>query len=109
MKIQGRKNQSVGALGPIGIPTSQPPQPIQEAEPPAPAGDQVNLASTTQVRQLNATIQAMPAVRAEKVEGLRDAIGEGSYYVESDKLARKVVDDILAEALASEMQGKAWH
>jgi anti-sigma28 factor (negative regulator of flagellin synthesis) len=41
----------------------------------------------------------MPGVRVEKVEVLRDAVEEGSYYVESDKLARRVVNEHLQDAV----------
>jgi anti-sigma28 factor (negative regulator of flagellin synthesis) len=42
-----------------------------------------------------------------KVSDLKGAIEEGSYYVESHKLAKKVVDEILSEALLKETQDKA--
>ena len=97
MKIQGRKNQPLGAFGPIGMPASP------EASPPpdeaASVSDQVDLTSTQQLRKYNEVASAMPSVRIEKVAGLKGAIEEGSYYVETEKLARKVVDDALSEAL----------
>jgi negative regulator of flagellin synthesis FlgM len=104
MKIQGRKNQSISPMSILGAPTAGPTSQVEAAEPPA--GDSVELASTTQVRQLNAMVQAMPTVRTEKVQGLRGAIEEGSYYVESDKLAKKVVDEALAEVLMAQRESK---
>ena len=73
-------------------------------EQPAPIADQVNLASTTQIRKLAEVANAMPAMRTEKVENLRGAIDEGNYYVESDKLARKVVDEAINDMLAKEIR-----
>ena len=102
MKIQGRKSQPAGPMGPFGMPSVSEPASTE----PVIAGDSVELASATQVQQLNQMVQAMPTVRAEKVEGLRDAIEEGSYHVESDKLAKKVVDDVLSEALLAQRSVK---
>ena len=48
-------------------------------------------------RALGQAAQSIPDVRMDKVEGLRGAIDNGSYFVESDKLAHKVVDEILAD------------
>lgn len=103
MKIQGRKSQQIGGLGPISIPAHTDSSPVEEVKP---AGDRVEIGSTQQLHRLNEAIQAMPSVRTEKVEGLRDAIEGGNYYVESDKLARKVVDDTLSEALLSQLNAK---
>ncbi|HOE96937.1 MAG TPA: flagellar biosynthesis anti-sigma factor FlgM [Candidatus Sumerlaeota bacterium] len=96
MKIQGRKSNPVSPLGPF----AGPPQ-VDEASPTASpaAGDSVELSSTRELQRLNQMAQAVPTVRLEKVEGLRDAIEEGSYYVESEKLARRVVDEALTQAI----------
>jgi anti-sigma28 factor (negative regulator of flagellin synthesis) len=40
------------------------------------------------------------------VEDLKEAIEDGSYHVESHKLAKKVVDDVLSEALMNQLEGK---
>lgn len=104
MKIQGRKSQQLGALGPINIPAQ--PEATPAAEQVSVGGDEVSLSSTQQLRKLRATVDALPAVRAEKVEDLKDAIEDGSYYVESHKLAKKVVDEVLSEALMNQLEGK---
>jgi flagellar biosynthesis anti-sigma factor FlgM len=103
MKIQGRKTPQMSSLGPINIPAH--PEPASASEP-VTVSDQVDLTSTQQLRKLRAAVDTMPAVRTERVEDLKDAIEEGSYYVESQKLAKKVVDDVLAEALLKETQNK---
>ena len=97
MKIHGRKTHQMGAIGPMGAPASVEETP--EAQAPVSVGDQVDLSSTQQLRQLACAVQAMPTVRVDKVEGLRSAIEEGNYYVESEKLARKVVDEAIQEAI----------
>jgi len=97
MKIQGRKSTQISSLGPMNMPAPAAGAPA--AEPTASVDDSVELASAQQLRTLQQAVQAMPSVRTEKVEVLRGAIEEGSYFVESDKLARKVVDEVLTEAL----------
>lgn len=101
MKIQGRKQITpLGSAGPLAGPS------FREVDEPqaAPASDQVDLSSTQELRRLNAAAQALPEVRMEKVEGLRGQIEDGNYYVESDKLARKVVDEALNDMLFSSRQ-----
>lgn len=100
MKIQGRRSSQVGALGPINIPAQ--PEPAAAKPEVTVTGDSVDLTSTQQLKKLREAVQSMPAVRAGKVEDLKGAIEEGSYYVESERLAKKVVDDVLAEALMKE-------
>lgn len=102
MKIQGRKGQSIQSMGPIQLPATQESGPAAQAEETLRLDDSVELQSSAQVRQLAQAVQAMPTVRTEKVDGLRDAIEEGSYYVESDKLARRVVEETLRDALAGQ-------
>lgn len=104
MKIQGRKSSQIGSLGPLGAPAAQ--AESKPAEAAQPATDQVDISSSAQLRKLSETVKALPSVRTDKVEGLRDAIEDGSYHVESEKLARKVVDDVLSEALLKQFQAK---
>lgn len=47
-------------------------------------------------------VDALPDVREEKVDDLRDAVESGSYYVESEKIAKKVVDESIREAVQRE-------
>lgn len=106
MKIQGRKNTPMGPLGPISVPVTQEamaPAEVGAAE----LGDRVDLGSTQELKQLHAAVQAMPSVRTGRVADLRGAIEEGSYHVESDKLARKVVDEVLSEALLQQARSRA--
>ncbi|MCE5231075.1 flagellar biosynthesis anti-sigma factor FlgM [bacterium] len=101
MKIQGRKQITpLGVTGPLSGPSFREVEETPEAQ----ASDQVDLSSTQQLRRLNEAAQALPEVRMEKVEGLRGQIEDGNYYVESEKLARKVVDEALNEMLFSTRQ-----
>ena len=103
MKISGRKTQQMGPMGPLGAPA--PAEQSSEAEAPARTGDSVSLSNTAELRNLQQAAQALPSVRTGMVESLRDQIEEGSYHVESDKLARKVVHEVLGEALLGTGRG----
>lgn len=103
MKIN--RNSQLGPINPFGG-GSPAPEADRVEENKAPSSDQVSLASSTQVRQLGKMVQAMPAVRTEKVNGLRDAIEDGNYWVESDKLAKKVVDETIQELLLNDLQSR---
>ena len=105
MKITGRKSQPLGPMSPMSGPVNQ--ESAEVAEVPAASGDSVSLASTTQIRILAQAAAALPSVRTEKVVELRGKVDDGSYYVESDKLARKVVDEAIQDILAG--QGRAAH
>lgn len=105
MKIQGRKSHQLGALGPINIPAQ--PEPVAAEPVSVTADDQVDVSSTQQLKKLRDTIQSMPSVRAEKVGDLKGAIEGGNYFIESQKLAKKVVDDVIAEAIMKERKEKA--
>ncbi|MCX7014697.1 MAG: flagellar biosynthesis anti-sigma factor FlgM, partial [Candidatus Sumerlaeota bacterium] len=54
--------------------------------------------SSRDVRRAREHIATLPDVRMERVAELRDAIEDGSYQVESGKIARKMVDEALRES-----------
>lgn len=59
--------------------------------------DEVSVSS--QARQLRAVMQAMPSVpgeRADVVAQLRQQVSEGSYQVDADTVAKRLLDDGLA-------------
>jgi len=101
MKITGRKSQQVGPMSPMTGPVANDASQV-EATGLEPESDNVDTASSTQVGKLAQMVQALPSVRPEKIEELREQIDDGSYFVESQKLARKVVDEALSEILAGE-------
>lgn len=59
--------------------------------------DQVSVSS--QARQLRTVMQAMPTVpgeRADVIAELRQQVAEGSYQVDAEAVAKRLVDDGLA-------------
>jgi flagellar biosynthesis anti-sigma factor FlgM len=101
MKITGRKSQPAGPLSPMTGPVADDASQVEPAGPEL-ESDSVDMASSTQVGKLAQAVQAMPNVRPGKVEELREQIDDGSYYVESPKLAHKVVDEALSDIMAGE-------
>jgi flagellar biosynthesis anti-sigma factor FlgM len=96
MKI-GRKPYSVGPIGPMGVPAAGAPA---ETEPPAPAAeDKVEITAGRELGEVKKALNAIPDVRLEKVETIRESVEDGTYYVESEKIAKRVVDEALEEAV----------
>lgn len=57
------------------------------------ATDKISLTATaTQLQSLQQEIAALPVVDEQKVAALRAAIEDGSYQVDSQKLARNMID-----------------
>lgn len=55
--------------------------------------DKISLTTTaTQLQSLQQEIAALPVVDEQKVAALRAAIEDGSYQVDSQKLARNMID-----------------
>ncbi len=55
--------------------------------------DKISLTATaTQLQSLQQEIAALPVVDEQKVAALRAAIEDGSYQVDSQKLARNMID-----------------
>ncbi|MBI5177979.1 MAG: flagellar biosynthesis anti-sigma factor FlgM [Nitrospinae bacterium] len=48
-----------------------------------------------EVAKIHEQIKKTPDVRAEKVKELKDKIDSGSYYVSSDKIANKIIEDVV--------------
>lgn len=49
--------------------------------------------------QLLQVIREVPEIRQEKVQMLKDRIGQGRYVVDADALAERLLEEALAEAL----------
>ncbi len=57
--------------------------------------DQVHLSGKAkELEELKQIIQQMPEIRTDKVEALKKAIQEGSYQVDSLKIAGKMLEEI---------------
>ena len=105
MKIQGRKSTPLGPTGPTGAPVPTEGGPVEE--PQAVDGDTIDISSTSRgVGQLKQAVDALPDVRTDRIEGIRDQVEEGSYHVESEKLAKRVVDEAFGDALRREHQAR---
>ncbi len=84
--------------------SSKPPVHADETDPAtadsAPRG--IEISSTRVLNRLVQAAGALPGGRTKKVESLRKQIKEDRYHIGSDKLARKVVYDVLVDALVNE-------
>ena len=48
-----------------------------------------------EVAKIQGQLKKTPDVRADKVRGIKSQVDGGSYYVSSDKIASKIVEDIV--------------
>ncbi len=98
MKIGGRKNVNLGSIGPMHAPAGNS---VQSTEAPVAQSrsDRIEITSASQIATLRQALGAIPDIRTEMIEGIRLSVEDGTYYIESDQIAKRVVDDALAEAL----------
>lgn len=63
--------------------------------------EKVNLSTTAKdVQTLKNAISSLPDVREEKVQALKDQIEKGTYRVDADKVAEKMVGESLLDVLS---------
>jgi negative regulator of flagellin synthesis FlgM len=75
-------------------------EPPQEAEGQSPSTDTVELsAQSKEMQKIYDMVQLAPDVRAEKVASLKKAIKEGSYEVDSEAVADKMIKDSIFELI----------
>ncbi len=68
---------------------------ITENSQPVKKSDLVQISSKAkELGELKQIIQQMPEIRTEKVEALKKAIQEGTYQVDSLKIAGKILEEI---------------
>jgi len=102
MKIRGNKGIQANPLAPAPTSTHD----VEEAQAPAPQGDQIDISSTSrQVQQLKGAVASIPDVRLDKIDGIKDQVEDGTYHVESEKLAKAVVDEALEDAMRRSSAG----
>ena len=65
------------------------------------SGRGFDVSSARVLNRLARVVESISGIRAEKVELLRKQIKEDRYHIGSDMLARKVIDDVLTEALVN--------
>jgi flagellar biosynthesis anti-sigma factor FlgM len=106
MRIQDRKSGPVGPIAPVGSPA--PAEVGKSPAPASPAEDRIDISDRSrEVDGLRDAVQALPEVRLDKIEGIRGAVEEGSYYVESEKIAKRVVDEALNDAVRRDRRGNS--
>jgi negative regulator of flagellin synthesis FlgM len=58
--------------------------------------DKVDISSRTkEIEELKQVINQLPDIRADKVKAIRNAIEEGTYKVDSLKIAGKILDELV--------------
>lgn len=104
MKIQGRKNFGLGPVGSVGLPG----QAARTEEVGGAAADSIEISSASrEVDTLREAVGTIPDIRSERIDGIRVQVEDGSYYVETQKLAKKVVDEALGDAIKRHYRMKA--
>ncbi|MFW5825596.1 MAG: flagellar biosynthesis anti-sigma factor FlgM [Marinobacter sp.] len=77
-----------------GKPTGQP-APTEQARSQAPAarGENVNLSKEArEIRQMGEKLESQPEVDDSRVEQIRAALADGSYKVDAEKVAQKMLE-----------------
>lgn len=60
------------------------------------ASDQISVSDLSrEISKIHEEIRNNPDIRPEKVREIREKIEDGTYYVSSDEIAGKIIDDIL--------------
>ena len=101
MKINGNNSLEYGNAVPLQQPPVHADETDAEATGPA-SGGGFDVSSARVLNRFAQVVASIPGIRTEKVELLRKQIEENRYHIGSDKLARKVIDDVLTEALVNE-------
>lgn len=106
MKIRGSKRAA--PLNPM-LPSadlSKPEDKIQEVHATPENAVNVDLSESSRgVRQARAIVAGMSDVRIKKVAELKTSVDEGSYWVESEKIARRIVNEALRESVHTRRSG----
>ena len=101
MKISGRK--PVQKSAPIdSLSAASKPDTAEKVEDSAPAqsGDNISLSGASkQIQSAQSAIQGLPDVRLERVTEIKNALDDGNYHVESEVIAKKMVNESLGESL----------
>lgn len=65
----------------------------------SPATERINVsAKAKDIQRAQEVVKSAPDIRVEKVEKIKKAIAEGRFKVDSDKLAGKILEDIIKES-----------
>ena len=86
-KVPGRHSAKKGG----NVPVSSEPLGGQKSE-------QINVSSKAKdIQQAHEAIKSAPEVRVEKVNRIKKEIAEGSFKIDSERLAGKILKDIITE------------
>lgn len=104
MKISGRK--PVSGPSPVGgVPRV--PRADKAQTPPVEKATDVEISSSSrEVTKARAVLAAFPDVRVEKVAEIKPLVDEGSYKVESQVVAKKMVDTSLRESARADKRAE---
>ena len=82
----------------VKLPDNRPAEPCPEDPSPANRKDRVSLSPQAKER-LNAqrALAAIPDVRPEKVEGIKARIADGSYRIDSEQIAAKMIRKAISD------------
>jgi flagellar biosynthesis anti-sigma factor FlgM len=102
MKISGRKNvNNTGAINKAVDPQKSDAQAPAEQSAGTGKGDNIDISTTSrQLSNAKEIVANTPDTRIEKVSEIKLQIGDGQYYVESEKIAKKMVNESLSESAA---------
>jgi flagellar biosynthesis anti-sigma factor FlgM len=81
----------------------------RKKEAPAPVSEAADVelsASLQEIDRAREALAILPDVRVEKVEGVKPLVDDGSYKVESEVLAKRIVDTSLRESAQLKKTGK---
>jgi len=101
MKIPDLKNDPVIQYLNQGNKASHADKPprLQEGEKAGIAGDKVEISSQSRdLKKMQDILAQTPDIRSEKVSALKKAVEEGRYQVSAEKVAQKMIEEILVES-----------
>jgi negative regulator of flagellin synthesis FlgM len=83
VKVTGEKSSKAGASGAKG----------------AQAGENIALSSQAKdIQKSHEAVKTSSDIRVDKVDRIKSAIADGSFYVDSHELAEKILKDVITES-----------
>ena len=106
MRISGRKTRvsPTGSVARVSRPTGS--RKEDALAPVSEAADVELSASLQEIDKAKEALATLPDLRVERVEGIKPLVDDGSYKVESEVLAKRIVDTSLRESAQLKTTGK---
>jgi len=103
MRISGRKTRvsPAGSVGRVSRVTGP-----RKKEAPAPVSEAADVELSASLQEIDRAREALAILPDEKVEGVKPLVDDGSYKVESEVLAKRIVDTSLRESAQLKKTGK---